>query len=345
MSGPLSDITVVDFSELLPGPFMTNALNEMGAKIIKVERPKGDPLRKMSPGMFAAVNSGKVSVNLDLKTAEGAAQAMELCKTADVVVEGFRPGVMARFGLGPQDVVSTHPSVIYVSLSGYGQTGPLVDEPGHDINYLATSGVLSISGQADGPPEMSFGLPVADLTGAMFGVSAISAALFDRTRTGLGQSIDLSLTDCMAYLANPRRGMFSDAAAVTPDAQRQMSQTRPAYGVFSCLDGAITVAALEDHFWQALTQAVDMGPYADAKYGSISRRWPVANDINAFIQSKTGTEKKHGLLKRLAAKDVPAADVLSLNEAIASRHFQARKLSVPENDPPMVRFPVRLSGM
>ena len=164
MSAPLDGIRVVDFSELLPGPFLSQSLVEMGAEVIKIERaPHGDPLRRSSPGLFAMVNRGKSSVMLNLKAEADRERAHALITGADVMIEGFRPDVMARLGLDPAALVEQHPRLIVLSLSGYGQTGPMRKVPGHDLNYLALAGVTALCGRPDGPPEHTFGLPVADL--------------------------------------------------------------------------------------------------------------------------------------------------------------------------------------
>ncbi|MFP5476993.1 MAG: CoA transferase, partial [Gammaproteobacteria bacterium] len=178
---PLAGITVLDFSELLPGPFFTQMLAEMGAEVIKVERPPhGDNARRLGPGGFEAVNRGKKSVLLDLKDEAGRARAHALLAGADVLVESYRPGVMTRLGLDHASLQAAHPRLVYVSLSGYGQDGPWAQLPGHDINYLAAAGVMALSGEPGGPPAPGFGLPAADLCGAMYALSATLAALLQR---------------------------------------------------------------------------------------------------------------------------------------------------------------------
>ena len=344
--GPLDGVTVADFSELLPGPFMTGAMAEMGAEVTKIERPpRGDGLRHSSPGTFQIVNRGKGSVALNLKDDADRARALEIAGKADVVVEGFRPGVMARLGLGYDAVRAVNPGVIYISLSGYGQTGPMVKAPGHDLNYLALAGVTSLCGAPGGAPEHTFGLPVADLGGAVYGLSAVCAALFQRTRTGEGQYIDLSITDCLAHWVNPRRGAFNHNDITGLEEQRQLALVRPAYGVFPVRDGAVTIAALEDHFWSALKTALDLGRFEDTAFNALARRRMEPEAINAAIARAVAGMTRDEAMALFDAHDVPASPVLSVDEAAASEHFAARGLMVDTGGGAATPFPVRLSGM
>lgn len=346
MSAPLDGIRVVDFSELLPGPFLSQSLVEMGAEVIKIERaPHGDPLRRSSPGLFAMVNRGKSSVMLNLKAEADRERAHALITGADVMIEGFRPDVMARLGLDPAALVEQHPSLIVLSLSGYGQTGPMRKVPGHDLNYLALAGVTALCGRPDGPPEHTFGLPVADLAGANYGLSALLAALFQRTRTDRGQWIDLSLTDCVAHWVNARRGPFSHRGIMQVAGQRFAALVRPAYGVFACADGAIAIAALEGHFWRGLQTALPLGQFGGAAYDDPAARQAEAIAINAAIGAAIAPMLRGEALEILTRHDVPASPVLGMAETETSPHFKARNLLVETGAGPTTPFPVRLAGM
>ncbi|ASM74995.1 MULTISPECIES: CaiB/BaiF CoA transferase family protein [Roseobacteraceae] len=345
MTGPLEGVTVADFSELLPGPFMTGAMAEMGARVIKIERPGGDGMRRSSPGGFEIVNRGKSSVMLDLKNVADRERAIKIVRDADVMVEGFRPGVMARLGLGYEAMRELNPGLVYISLSGYGQTGPMVAAPGHDLNYLAQAGVTSLCGRPDGPPEHTFGLPVADLGGGLYGLASVTAALLHRMHTGVGQYIDLSITDCLAHWVNPRRGVYNVQGVDDVAGQRQIALVRPAYGVFACQDGDISVAALEDHFWAALCRAVDLGEFATPSYASLSARRGAAERINSAIAQAVAGLTRDEAMAVMARHDVPASPVLSVAEATTSAHFVARNLIVETACGPAVPFPVRLNGM
>ncbi|MWB77703.1 CoA transferase [Pseudooceanicola sp. 216_PA32_1] len=346
MSAPLDGLKVADFSELLPGPFLSMALVELGAEVTKVERPPhGDGLRRASPGLFRLVNRGKGSVALNLKDDAGRAAALDLVSGMDVMIDGFRPGVMDRLGVGYAACRAVNPRLIYIGMYGYGATGPMAGAPGHDLNYLALAGVTALCGRPDGPPEHSFGLPVADLGGALYGLSSVLAAVIQRDRTGEGQFIDLSLTDCLAHWVNTRRAVYDAAGVEDLPGQRRIALVRPAYGVFACADGAVSIAALEDHFWRAVCATLDMGRFDDPAYAAAAARREEAGAINARIADQVARQPLADLLARFEAGDVPASPVLSPAEAAASDHFAARGLIEDSPAGPITPFPVRLNGM
>jgi len=347
---PLHGLKVVDFSELLPGPFLSQCLAEMGAEVVKIERlPGGDNARTLVPGVFAAMNQGKRSVFLDLKQPEQLARALELVDTADVVLEGFRPGVMARLGVDYATVRTRNPRAIYVSLSGYGQTGPMAKLAGHDINYLATAGVSALSGRADEPPEHGYGIPVADLSGALYGLAATLAALQQRHRTGHGQWLDVSITDCLAHMMNPRVGQFAAGRHDTLRAQRAEALQRPAYGIFETADGAfISIAAVEDHFWHRLAKALEL-VVDDFDAGSFAARTARAQEINKRVAERVACLDAGALTARLVAADVPWSEVVEPGRlAQHPQHAAREKIATVETGAgPMAlsRFPVDLEGM
>jgi len=346
MNAPLEGLKVIDFSELLPGPFLSQCLVEMGARVTKVERPpRGDGLRTTSPGLFGTVNRGKGSVVLNLKDAGDVETALALVRDADVMIEGFRPGVMDRLGLGWDAVKAVNPGCVYISMSGFGATGPWVKAPGHDLNYLALAGVTALCGEPGGAPDHTFGLPVADLGGALYGLSSVLAALMQKGRTGEGQHIDLSITDCLAHWVNTRRALYNHGNVRDFEDQRRMALVRPAYGVFACTDGAVSVASLEDHFWAATCRALDMGEFADEAYAKIAARRPVSEAINARLAQQIAPMSRDQAMTLFEEHDVPASPVLTPDEAAASEHFAARGLIVETDAGPITPFPVRLQGM
>lgn len=346
MSAPLDGVRVVDFTELLPGPFLTQSLVELGAEVIKLERPpRGDLVRTSSPGLFGAVNRGKRSKLVNLKDPADRAAALDLAATADVVAEGYRPGVMDRLGLGYDAVRARNPGVIYLSLTGYGQDGPLRMVPGHDLNYLANAGVTSLCGAPGEAPRHGIGLPVADLGGAIYGLSAVLAALFQRTRTGQGQHLDLSLADCAAHMLNARKGVYAAGGIDDLEGQRAIALTRPAYGVFDVADGAVTVAALELRFWQALVRLLDLSDWAGPEFHPAQARVARCAEINAAVAARLAPMTRAEAVARLLDADIPAAPVLSVAEADASPHFAARGLAIPTEAGRLTPFPVRLAGM
>lgn len=348
MTAPLHGITVLDFSELLPGPFFTQSLADMGAKVIKVERPPhGDNARQLGAGAFEAMNRGKLSVLADLKDEAQRARVQALVATADVLVESYRPGVMARLGLDAATLRQRHPRLVYVSLSGYGQTGPWADLPGHDINYLAAAGVLAVSGEPGGPPALNFGLPVADLCGAMYALSSTLAALFQRQTTGQGQHLDVSLADCALHWMNPRIGSYRQAGADTLQAQRAATLVKPAYGAFRCRDGSyLSVAALEDHFWKRLCAALDLAPFNGAEHASHKARKAHAKAINLRLAQALEPLDAHVAFELLQRHDVPVAPVVEPAQLGALPQFAQRdRFDTQRTDMPLVRYPVPLAGM
>lgn len=344
---PLAGINVVDFSELLPGPFFTQSLAEMGAHVLKIERPPGgDNVRGLGPGVFEAVNRGKQSLLADLKDPAQRAEVRRQVAEADVLVESYRPGVMERLGMDAATLCAAHPRLVYVSLSGYGQQGPWADLPGHDINYLAASGVLAVSGRAGAGPELGFGLPAADLCGAMYALSSTLAALLQRQHTGRGQHLDVALADCALHWMNPRLGAWRSSGADTLEAQRDSSLVKPAYGAFACRDGRyVSVAALEDQFWARLCAALDLSPYQGEAYRGHHARKQAAAAINARIAAALATFDADAAFDLLQRHDVPAAPVVEPGELAGLPQFASRDKFAAGDRLPLVRYPVPLAGM
>jgi crotonobetainyl-CoA:carnitine CoA-transferase CaiB-like acyl-CoA transferase len=344
-TAPLAGLRVLDLSELLPGPFMTQSLVELGADVIKVERPpQGDPIRRAAPALFVAVNRGKRALCVDLKTEAGLATMLALADGADVMVESFRPGVIARLGLDWPRLQQRNPRLVLASLSGYGSTGPRALWPGHDLNYLAAAGVVGMA-MKDEVTSPSFGVPVADLAGATYALAAVQTALLHRVRSGRGQHLDISLTHCVAHWMNPRLAALHDAGGEVNRARRAVQQ-RPAYGTFICRDGrALTVAALEDHFWQALVRALPLPAYADPAYARYPARAAAAADINAAIALELRRQDCQAALHGLASADVPVAEVVALDELATAPAHADCGMFVDTAAGPLLRFPVRLAGV
>lgn len=260
----LDGIRVLDLSRLLPGPFATQVLADLGARVDKVEDPTGgDYLRMMPPqagGMnatFHALNRGKRSIVLDLKKAEGRDALLRLVTRYDVLVESFRPGVMDRLGLGWERLSEANPRLIGCAITGYGQTGPLARRAGHDINYVSRSGVLGVTGPEDGPPQAP-GVQIADIGGALFGVVGVLAALQERHRTGRGRLVDVSLSE--SSLAFAVYGLTAQLGGLpTPRGAGPLMGGIAPYDTYRTKDGgAVSLGALEPKFWNAFCQAVGL---------------------------------------------------------------------------------------
>ena len=242
MSAPLAGLRVLDLSRYAPGPYCTLILAALGAEVIKVEpKPEGDPLRSLDPDAFERLNAGKKSIVLDLKGEAGNRAFRRLAKSADVLVEGFRPGVMSRLGLDYESLMDEAPRLVYLSLTGYGGEGPYRDRAGHDVNYLAAAGAL------DGvfhPPAIQ----VADFAaGGLFAVVAVLSAMLGRTDSSPGRHIDLSM----------HHGALSMMMLASGDAGRRLSGVFPNYGIYPTRDGrALSVGALEPKFWGAFCAGI-----------------------------------------------------------------------------------------
>ncbi len=345
-AAPLDGIFILDFTELLPGPFLTQSLVEMGATVVKVERPPdGDRLRRAAPAVFASVNRGKTCQTLDLRLTQDRAAVHALIARADVLIEAYRPGVMARHGLDYDALRANYPGLIYLSLTGYGQTGPDAQLPGHDINYLAAAGALALSGSIGTPPQTGAGLPMADLCGSTYGLAALLAALYQRERTGLGQHLDVALTDSVAHWMNARLAPMRAAGLDTSLARREALR-RPAYGAFRCGDGRfISLAALEDHFWQRLVDTLTLTPYTDPIYLEGATRRAATVEINASLAAHFSTRDTDQVLTQLKNADVPVMEMIEPDHLANTPQFVARDLYVSTEAGPLCRFPVRLLGM
>ncbi|QEZ43634.1 CaiB/BaiF CoA transferase family protein [Cupriavidus oxalaticus] len=346
-AGPLAGVRVVDLTELLPGPFLTQSLVDMGADVLKVERPPhGDNARRLAPGLFGALNRGKRSIFRDLKDAGDLAAVHEAIGGADVLIESYRPGVMRRLGLDYDHLRERCPRLIYLSLTGFGQEGPHADLPGHDINYLAAAGALSLTGAPGGPPQPQPMLPIADLAGASTALSALLAALYQRTASGQGQYLDVSLVDSVLHWMTPRLGLFRQKGAITPDTQRAMLCDKPAYGVFRCKDGrCLTIAALEEHFWRGLNAELRLFAADDPRCADHVARSTHAGLINARLAACVAEQDADALMARLADAGLPVFPVLDTAQAMAEAQTRsgARLAETPAGCLP--GFPVHLHGM
>jgi alpha-methylacyl-CoA racemase len=342
----LPDVTVLDLTRLLPGPYATQLLADLGADVVKVERPGGgDPARWMSdgagPSVFEAVNRGKRSVALDLKSAAGREACLDLAAAADVVVEGFRPGVVDRLGVG-YDAVSDHnPGVVYCSLSGFGATGPHRERAGHDLNYVAMAGLLDMTRAEEGGRPAIPGFPVADMAGGMAAaLSVVSALLARELGDGTGEHLDVSLTDAVLSLSQavaPSAFEGEDPRARATPLTGQL----PCYDVYETRDGRyVTLAALEPEFFRAFCEAVDREDLVGRQYATDpAERAALREELSAVFAERTREEWE----ARLGDADVMVAPVRTMAEAVDGDH--ARERMVVEEPPgERIGFPARSSA-
>jgi crotonobetainyl-CoA:carnitine CoA-transferase CaiB-like acyl-CoA transferase len=329
--GALSGLKVLDLSRLLPGPYLTLLLADAGADVVKVEEPgRGDYLRHTPPftpddrsALFVALNRNKRSVCLDLRSPDGAAALKALVGSYDILVESFRPGVMDRLGLGYAALSALNPRLLYLSLSGYGQTGPLAQRAGHDLGYLARAGALGLGGDPAGLPEVP-GVQLADLGGAMLGCIAILAAVIERQSTGVGKHLDVALADAGFAFAQPHLAARLLRGPDAPPLQRgdeMLTGGVPSYQVYRTKDGrALAVAALEPKFWEGLCRALDRPEMAHLPYATGADGARVKAELSGIFATRTQAEWE----AFFAPLDLCVEPVREGDEAFADAYLLAR---------------------
>ncbi|MDR9752365.1 CaiB/BaiF CoA-transferase family protein [Pseudomonas sp. SZMC_28357] len=332
MQGPLASLKVLDFSTLLPGPFASLLLADMGAEVLRIESPtRLDLVRVLPPHdggvstSHAYLNRNKRSLALDLKQPAALEIVRQLVREYDIVLEQFRPGVMERLGLGYAALKAINPKLIYVSISGYGQTGPYKERAGHDINYLALAGVASYTGRADsGPVPLS--VQVADVAGgSLHGVIGLLAAVIARQQTGQGQHVDVSMTDC-AFSLNAMAGAGYLGAGVQPAREDQVLNGGSFYDYYRSRDGRwMSVGSLEPAFMQALCAALGRPELAaQGLSAKPAQQQALKNELKLEFEKHDFTE----LCALFAGIDACVEPVLGLAEAVEHPQLQARELVV-----------------
>ena len=338
--GALDGITVIDLSRLLPGPYCSMILADHGARVISIESRQF-----IADGLFFnTVNRNKEHMTLNLKTDEGRQIFFQLVEKADVILEGFRPGVVNRLGVDYQSVQKEKPDIIYCSISGYGQTGAFVDRVGHDVNYLSKSGALDLIGEPDRPPSIP-GIQIADIGGgAMNAAIGILLALFTREKSGKGQYVDVSMTDGMVGFL-PAALYFQQLTGQDPRrADAMLSHRYACYNTYETADGRyLSIGAVENRFWRRLCDHLDVPEYAALQYDDAHRR-EIIEFMRATFKKKTLAEWD----QELAHLEICWGRIQTLSEVIADPLFREREmiLEVPgasgENQT-VIGVPVKLS--
>jgi alpha-methylacyl-CoA racemase len=319
MRAPLSGVRVLDLSRLIPGPFCTLILSDLGASVDKLEDPHvGDYLRVFPPGRngmsgrFIALNRDKRSLCLDLKRDQGRQALLTLIGRYDVVVESFRPGVLDRLGVGWAALSAVNPRLIMLSISGYGQDGPLRDRAGHDLNYIALGGVLGLAGPAESSPPTP-PVQLADVAGgALFGAVGILAALYERERSGRGQQVDVSMCEGALAFLIPDLGNL-DASGLVPERGGELLNGGAAcYGIYRTQDGRfLSVAALEPKFWTAFNQAIGRPVDLSELLADAATQARVRGEIQAILETRTRDEWEQRLTGDVCVEPVLAPDELA----------------------------------
>ncbi len=360
---PLEGLKVVELARILAGPWMGQTLADLGAEVIKIESAAGDDTRTWGPpfvahadgsgwdaAYFHSCNRGKQSVLADFNDARDLAMVQALIRRADVLVENFRVGGLARFGLDYASVSKLNPGLVYCSITGFGQDGPYARRAGYDAIIQAMSGLMSITGEADGAP-VKVGVAIADILAGLYGVIGVQAALAHKQRTGLGQQIDISLMDCMvAALANQNLNYL--VSAQSPGRMGTAHPNIVPYQVFAVADGHIMLAVGNDAQFVRLCNVLGQAALAEnPDFATNAERVRHRDRLLALLNEAFTQWQRSDLLARLEQRGVPAGPVNSLAEAFADPQVRHRQLQLDLPAPyleagrvPGVRTPIRFSG-
>jgi crotonobetainyl-CoA:carnitine CoA-transferase CaiB-like acyl-CoA transferase len=343
-SQPLAGVQIVDFSLLLPGPYCTHLLTEMGATTVKVEPPTGDPVRQMNPESFNFINRGKQSICVDAKLASSREKLLQLMKDADVVVEGFRPGVMDALGLGFEVIKRVNPHVIYASISGYGQDGPYAQRPGHDLNFMAAAGYFASTLDLDDATMQRPRLRFADYTAAMLAAFSIASLLRTPRKERCATHVDANMFDAIAYLTLPSALTATPEIAADPTRRHDVMAD---VAIYPTADGrAVSLGTLEDKFWLALVLALNSrypeisNPTWTKRIGRTRDKRQLAQCLRAIFAQMTLVEVE----ALLPADSVCWAPVLRGTELLADPHLMARGLVQNTDTGVTPSFPVSFNG-
>jgi crotonobetainyl-CoA:carnitine CoA-transferase CaiB-like acyl-CoA transferase len=340
MAPPLAGITVVDLTRVLAGPYCTMLLGDMGAEVIKIERPDGgDDTRGFGPpylngesAMFLAINRNKQSMTLNLKHAEAKLILTKLIERADVLVENFRPGTMANLGFDYEAARQLNPRLIYCSISGFGQTGPYASRGGYDTIAQAMSGIMSATGHPDMPPAKA-GVPIADIGTGMFAAFGIVCAYIARQRTGEGQLVDTSLLDTSIALSLVESATFL-AGGELPAPLGSTHRRNAPHGAFRVKDGYIAITADSAHFWRRFCQIMELeGLLDDPRFKTNADRVANKQPLQSIIENITATREGSYWLEKLGEAEIPCGPVNSYAEVFNDPHVLARQMLMEVEHP------------
>jgi alpha-methylacyl-CoA racemase len=346
---PLQGLRVLDLTRLLPGGFCSLLLADFGADVVKVEDTgMGDYLRWSPPyyegaeetargALFLALNRGKRSIRLDLKTEQGKEVLLRLARDADVLLESFRPGVLERLGVGYERLREANPRLVYCAITGYGQDGPNRDRSGHDMNYLGLNGLLGLTGEADGPPVQAAG-QIADIGGgALMGTIGVLMALRERERSGEGQLVDCSMFDgALSWLALVAAEAFAGSHTARRG-QLQLAGALTCYRPYKCADGYVTLGALEPKFWSEFCRGVGREDLRNHAFD------PPGSEAHAAVSEIFASRTREQWRDFASEHDCCVEPVLELDEVLESQLVAARQMVV-ELAQPGLEQPVKLLG-
>lgn len=349
----LHGLKILDLTRLLPGAFCTQLLADSGADVLKIERPgDGDynrqfePIHKRESGSFLLLNRNKRSLTLDLKSTEGRAIFLQLARDADVVVEGFRPGVMERLGIHYAALREHNPRLVYCAISGYGQTGPLAQASGHDLNYMALTGALQLFGTPATGPIVP-GLSIADVGGgSLMAAVGILIALAARGRSGKGQYVDVSMSDGLISWLCYHAADYLFGGVEPRGGERPFIGQAPCYNVYRCSDDRhISLGIIEAHFWDRFCDLIGRPDFK-------ASQWPTGDEAlrqHGVLSTLFAQAPRDTWAARLAAADIPASPVHSMAEAFDSPQLRHRQMLLEMDHPvegriPQLGFPIKFSG-
>lgn len=356
MTNPLQNLVVLDLTHVLAGPFASLTLGDLGAKVIKVERPgTGDDTRTFPPfkggesAYFAAINHGKQSIALDLKAADDRAIFDQLLSRADIVLENYRPGVMDKLGYGWEVLHARHPRLIYGAVSGFGHTGPDALRPAYDMVVQARGGVMSITGEKDRDP-VRVGASIGDIVAGMYLVQGVLAAVIDRAKTGKGRKIDVAMLDSqLAILEHAVAITTATGTPPEPTGARHPSITP--FETFHAADGLFVIAAGNDALFSRLCDVMGLPLTQDPRFATNPARCENARTLKRLIEAITLDRPKSHWIERLEAAGVPTGPIQNVAEVLHDHQILARNMVVDvldtEGQPAFVApgNPIKMSGI
>jgi crotonobetainyl-CoA:carnitine CoA-transferase CaiB-like acyl-CoA transferase len=343
--GPLDGLRVLDLTRVLVGPFATMMLGDLGAEVIKVERPgEGDETRHVAPlkdgesHYFMAINRNKRGLAVDMKQTAGREIMVELARRSDILVENFRPGVAKRLGLDHETLRAVNPRLVYCSISAFGQTGPYASRSALDIAIQAMSGVMSITGEPDGPPTR-MGLPMADLCGGLFAVIGVLSAIHERETTGEGQFIDFSMLDGMVSMLMYMATRVFMTGEDSPKIGTGHYGIVP-YGAYPASDGHLVIANIGEMFWPKICAAIGRPELAgDERFDTNPKRVARREEVDAVLREALATRTVAEWDAIFEEHDVPHAPILRVSEVLANAQVLARGMVAEYQHPKLGRFP------
>ena len=330
---PLDGLTVLDFTRVLSGPYCTMLLADMGARVIKIEQPgQGDDTRAWGPpfvngesAYFLSINRNKESLTLDLKHPSARRVLDPLLQQAGVLVENFRPGTMARLGLGYDALAPGFPSLVYCSISGFGQTGPRRTEPGYDAVIQGEAGLMSITGAAAGPP-FRLGVAIADIVSGMFAAQGIAMALLARARTGRGQRVDVGMLDATVALLTYQAGIYF-ATGTTPGRMGNRHPTIVPYETLPASDGEFVVAVGNDEQWRRFCAALEAPALAaDERFATNTARVNHYDELRPLLLERLRMRRRNEWVADLKQAGIPCGSVREVAETLEDRQLDARAM-------------------